>query len=349
LAEEHHSSSAEKNASLVLVTGATGMVGPRVVVALLDAGYRVRTLSLDAPQPGLLPEGVDIQTGDVTDSLAVRAAMQGVNEVIHMAALLHIVEPLSSLQEMYQRVNVGGTATVVEAAASEGVKRLVFFSTIAVYGDACQQILTEDSVPHPDIFYAQTKLAAEQIVLNATRSDGQPLGVVLRLGAVYGSRIKGNYQRLVQALARGCFIQVGDGHNRRTLIYDKDVARAAVLAVCHPAAAGRIYNVSDGSFHTMREIVETICAALGRTLPRLTLPAGAARTAGSVLEDIARMAGHKSSIGRATVDKYIEDIAVSSQRIQSELGFVPQFDLAQGWQETVQEMRQAGDLMNPHA
>ena len=250
--------------SLALVTGATGTVGPRVVVALLDAGYRVRTLSLDAPQPGLLPEGVDIQTGDVTDSLAVRSAMQGVNEVIHMAALLHIVEPLSSLQEMYQRVNVGGTATVVEAAVSEGVKRLVLFSTIAVYGDACQQILTEDSVPHPDTFYAQTKLAAEQIVLNATRSDGQPLGVILRLSAVYGSCIKGNYQRLVQALARGRFVQVGDGRNRRTLLYDKDVARAAVLAVCHPAAAGRIYNVSDGSFHTMREIVETVCAALGR-------------------------------------------------------------------------------------
>jgi nucleoside-diphosphate-sugar epimerase len=275
--------------------------------------------------------------------------MLGVDAVIHMAALLHIVEPPPSLREKYQRVNVDGTATVVEAAVREGVKRLVFFSTIAVYGDACQQILTEDVIPRPGTFYAQTKLAAEQIVLNAARSDGQPLGVVLRLSAVYGSRIKGNYQRLVQALARGCFLQVGDGRNRRTLVYDKDVARAAVLAVCHPAAAGRIYNVSDGSFHTMREIVETICAALGRTLSRLTLPAGPARTAGGVLEDIARMAGHRSSIGRATVDKYIEDIAVSSQRIQSELGFGPQFDLARGWQETVQEMRQAGDLVNPHA
>ena len=67
---------------------------------------------------------------------------------------------------------------------------------------------------------------------------------MLRLGAVYGSRIKGNYERLVRSLVRGRFIPVGYGANRRTLVYDKDVARAAVLAAIHDAAAGKIYNVS---------------------------------------------------------------------------------------------------------
>ena len=342
-------SSVDGAASLVLVTGATGAVGPRVVVALQDAGYRVRTLSLDAPQSGLLPDGVEIRTGDVSDRSAVQSAMQGVDAVIHMAALLHIVEPSSSLREVYQRINVGGTATVVEAAVREGVKRVVLFSTIAVYGSSGLRTLTEDAAPHPDTLYAQTKLAAEKIILDAARPDGQPLGVVLRLSAVYGSRIKGNYRRLVLSLARRRFISIGDGRNRRTLIYDRDVARAAVLAMSHPAAAGRIYNLSDGSFHTLREITETICVALGRTSPRLALPVGPARIAAGALEDVARMAGRKPPIGRATVDKYTEDVAVSSQRIQAELGFVPQFDLARGWQETVQEMRQAGDLVNPHA
>ncbi len=237
---------------LALVTGATGAVGPQVVAALQDAGYRVRTLSLDAPQPGLLPEDVDIHTGDVTDPSAVQSAMQGVDAVIHMAALLHIVEPPPAMREVYQRINVGGTATIVEAAVREGVKRVVLFSTIAVYGDARRQILTEEVAPLPGTFYARTKLAAERIVLDALGPDGQPLGVALRLGAVYGSRIKGNYRRLVQSLANGRFVPVGDGRNRRTLIYDKDVARAAVLVMRHPAAAGRVYNVSDGQFHTMR-------------------------------------------------------------------------------------------------
>ena len=114
----------------------------------------------------------------------------------------------------------------------------------------------------PDTFYARTKLSAEQIVLNARGADDQPLGTVLRLGAVYGSRIKGNYERLTHALARHRFIPIGSGPNRRTLVYDKDVGRAAALSVTHPAAAGRVFNVTDGEFHTLNEIIESICSFL---------------------------------------------------------------------------------------
>ena len=103
------------------------------------------------------------------------------------------------------------------------------------------------------------------------------MGTVLRLGAVYGSRIKGNYRRLLIALARGRFVPIGPGSNRRTLVYDKDVGRAAMLAAVHPDAAGRIFNVTDGQIHTMEAIIETLCEALGRVPPRLTLPVGLIR------------------------------------------------------------------------
>lgn len=327
-----------------LVTGATGALGPRVVRTLHEVGYGVRALSRDTPQDGILPAGIEVLTGDVTDPAVLRVAVPGVDAVIHMAALLHIVNPPPALRGKYEQINVGGTTTVIEAAATAGVKRVVLFSTIAVYGRSDGQVLNEESPVHPDTFYAQTKLAAEQIVLNAKRQDGQPLGTVLRLGAVYGPRIKGNYQRLVQALARKRFIPIGNGRNRRTLVYDRDVARAAVLAMQHPAAAGRVYNVTDGQFHTVNEITAAICDSLGRTPPRLLLPITPVRLAAGVIEDSARFIGHSSLIGRETIDKYTEDIAVDSSRIQTELGFVAQFDLAAGWRETIQEMRQIGAL-----
>ncbi len=110
----------------------------------------------------------------------------------------------------YERVNIGGTETVVEAAIKAGVKRVVLFSTIAVYGPSDGRVLNEMSPTHPDTFYAQTKCAAEQIVLKAKGADGQPLGTVLRLGAVYGSRIKGNYERLTRVLAGGSLGNCGD-------------------------------------------------------------------------------------------------------------------------------------------
>jgi UDP-glucose 4-epimerase len=328
----------------ILVTGATGAVGPRVVHVLSAAGYWVRTLSLDQPSKGQWSDDVETRIGDVTDKSAVQSAMQGVNAVIHLAALLHIVNPPSELREKYERINVGGTAMMVEAAIKAGVKRVVLFSTIAVYGQAEGQVLNEQSPTHPDTFYAQTKLSAEQIVLNARGADGQPLGTVLRLGAVYGSRIKGNYERLTRALERHRFIPIGSGLNRRTLVYDRDVGRAAVLAAQHPDAMGKIFNVSDGQFHTLNEIIKTICEALDRPPPRLSLPVGPVRLIAGILEDAAQLIGQKSPIVRATIDKYIEDVAIDSQCIQAQLGFVPQFDLAAGWRETVKEMRKMGDL-----
>ena len=82
----------------------------------LEAGYRVRTLSLDPAPVGKWPDGVEIKIGDVTAQLAVQSAMQGVDAVVHMAALLHIVNPGPEMRQKYERINMGGTATVVDAA-----------------------------------------------------------------------------------------------------------------------------------------------------------------------------------------------------------------------------------------
>jgi UDP-glucose 4-epimerase len=139
-------------------------------------------------------------------------------------------------------------------------------------------------------------------------------------------------------------VPVGPGRNRRTLVYDRDSVEAAILAGRHPDAAGQIYNVSDGQFHTVNEIIAAICAALGRRPPRFAMPVGPVRAAAAVLEQAARLAGRRPAIGRATVDKYTEDVAVAGQRIQTRLGFAPQFDLRQGWLETVRLMRETRDL-----
>lgn len=328
----------------VLVTGATGAIGPHVVHELHQAGYRIRTFSIDAPASGMFPPNVEVVIGDVTNKVAVESAMRGVDAFVHMAALLHIVNPPPETREKYERINVGGTATVVASAIKAGVKRVVFFSTIAVYGPSDGCVLDEMSPAHPDTFYAQTKRDAEQIVLNVRGADGQPFGTVLRLGAVYGSRIKGNYERLTHALARHRFIPVGNGLNRRTLIYDKDVGRAAVLAVSHPAATGRIFNVTDGAFHTLNEIIESICYALGRRPPRLSLPVGLSRVVAAIIEKGGHSMSIKSPGIRAMIEKYIEDIAVDGSLIQKDLGFVPQYDLQTGWEEAIREMREGGAL-----
>ncbi|MDQ5984375.1 MAG: N-acetyl-alpha-D-glucosaminyl-diphospho-ditrans,octacis-undecaprenol 4-epimerase [Syntrophus sp. SKADARSKE-3] len=334
-----------KDRPLVLVTGATGAVGPRVVKALCHAGYRLRTLSLDClPREQWPAEIVDARIGDITDSGAVRQAMEDVWGVIHLAALLHIVNPDASLEDLYVKVNVQGTQKVVDEAVKAGVRRVLYFSTIAVYGETNGQIVDEGTPPRPNTFYSRSKLEAEKIVLSAKDANGNPVGTVLRMAAIYGSGIKGNYRQLLMAIAGRRFIPIGRGQNRRTLIYDKDVADAAVLALSHPASAGRLYNLSDGHYHRLDEILEAMYGALGRHKPSFYIPVGPVSFLAGVMEDATRAAGVSSPVRRASIDKYLEDIAVDSRLVRDELGFSPRFDLASGWADTVREMRQAGVL-----
>ena len=325
---------------VALVTGATGAVGPSVVRACQAAGYSVRTLSVDAADHDVLPSGVDARVGDVCDSQTVRSAVAGVELIVHLAALLHQFQNVAGLDREYERVNVGGSENVVRAAIAEGVRRVVSLSTIAVYGPTLGQLVDEDTPAHPDTVYAQTKLAAEQAVLSAT-SGGKPIGTVLRAAAVYGSRVKGNYRRLALAIARRRFVPLGPGLNRRTVVHDRDLASAAVLAAAHPAAAGAVFNVSDGHVHTLADIIGAIYRALGRRPPRFWVPLVALRAATSLSENTARLVGLHPPITKSLLEKYAEDVAVDATLIQRRLGFVPLVDLESGWQETMAALRNA--------
>jgi len=332
------------NGKPILITGATGAVGPLVVRALYDAGYSIRTFSIDAQPPGMWPDDVDSQVGDITDLSAVSQAMMGIDIVIHMAALLHNVNPSPAMREKYEKINVNGTKIVVSAAQDAGVRSIILFSTIAVYGPSNGAVLKETSPVHPDTYYAQSKLAAEKIVLSAKDKNGNPVGTVLRFGAIYGSRIKGNYERLTHALLRNRFIPVGNGMNRRTLIYDKDVGYAVSRVLSSKDVAGRLYNVTDGRFYTMNEIINAICLALGRKPPKFSLPATPMRIAAGMLERTAAFFGFKMPISGEIIDKYVEDTAVDGSLFQIEVGFAPQFDLQAGWVDAVGEMRRNSRL-----
>ena len=331
-------------AGRVLITGATGAVGPSIVQAFLKEDFSVRTFSIDPPERGMFPDVVENRIGDITSRSDIDSAAKEVDCVVHMAALLHKEHLPRSLDPKYDLINVQGTSNIIRACLKENVRRLVFFSTSAVYGPGQGQIFSEDDLQHPDTEYARTKLAAEGLVLGAKVSSGQALGTVLRMSAVYGTRVKGNYRRLVRGLARRRFLAVGKGENRRTLIYDHDAASAAVLAAVHSAAAGRIFNVTDGRIYSLAEILRTLAQLLGRRPPRILVPSGVALIAAGAIELGGKMTGRLLPLSRKTITRYLEDLPVSSKRISSELGFVPQFDMIRGWSEVIDEMRRTGEI-----
>jgi len=324
----------------VLLTGATGALGPAAIRSLVAGGFEVRALTR-SPGPAEVA-GVEHAVGDLADRASLERAVEGMDVVVHLAALLHIVNPPQELRAEYRRINVEGTQSLADAAARAGVRRFVLASTTAVYGSTSAPA-TESTPPAPDSWYAESKLAAEQTVLGAHRSDAFDV-TVLRLSAVYGPRIKGNYERLLRALAAGRFVPVGPGTNRRSLIHEDDAAAALVVAAQHPSARGRLFNVADTRSHELRSIIAAMCQALGRAEPRVSLPAGATMVGAQVIEGLARLIGRRPPITRAALSKYLESSVVDASHISRELGFTVRVELVDGWRATVEAMRATGLL-----
>lgn len=296
---------------------------------LLRDGQRVRVLTRRRPTVGLLPLGIELVEGEVTDRAAVRRAVGGVDCIYHLAAKLHITAPTPDLRDEYRRVNVDGTRRVAEEADAAQVRRLMQFSTINVYGPSrFGRIHDERSPLNPDSWYAETKAEAEEVALRTTSA------VVLRLAAVYGACMKGNYPRLVEAVRRRRFVRIG-GENRRTLVHVDDVCAAAMLAARHPDAAGEVLNVTDGEIHTMNDIVAAICEALEQPRPRVRIPAAAAWIAAAAVRGCCAMAGRPAPIGPSAIRKLVEDIAVDGTWLQWRLGFVPRYSLWEGWRQAL--------------
>jgi UDP-glucose 4-epimerase len=318
----------------ILVTGATGVAGPAIVNQLLEKGYRVRIFSRHCLDHKGFPNKVERFQGDILDPEAISLAMRNIDGVFHLAAKLHDIKGLSQ-EEAYLQTNVKGTRLLVNAAHTAGVKRFIFFSTINVYGASCpNQCFNESSPVCPGEVYSRSKLEAEKIVLNAGQCAPDAFSVViLRVAAVYGERMKGNYNILIRYLKKGGFLLLGSGKNLRTLIFDKDLAKASLMALEHPGAKGEIYNITDGSVHAFHDIVHSMCRAMGRKPFFIKIPESL----------IQRFIGLKyiniesRQLNRflSAAEKQMESLAVSGEKSQKELNFIPKYDLDKGWRAVI--------------
>ncbi|MBC7811902.1 MAG: NAD-dependent epimerase/dehydratase family protein, partial [Burkholderiales bacterium] len=255
-----------------LVTGATGALGPALVEHLLAEGYAVRTLSRNLPCSKHLNPAIEFISGSITDADALDRALEGVDFVFHLAALLHVINPAAELAAEYTRVNVEGTRLVAERAARAGVRRMIYFSTVKVYGTRQRQPITETHPTTPTTLYARSKLDGEHSIQSIPNIEM----VVLRLSPVYGPRLKGSWAQLVNAVARNRFVPIGSLRNVHSLTHVDDVVQAALLAANHPAACGQTFNLVGHESPTLHDILSAIYAAQGKYLPALRVPSALA-------------------------------------------------------------------------
>ena len=252
----------------VLITGGAGFIGSHIVEHFQGkAEVRVLDNLRSGFKHNLAGFEYEFVEASILDRAAVRQAVQGVDYIFHLAAMISVPESMAKPIECNE-LNTNGTLVVLEEAAKAGVKKLVLSSSAAIYGDNPVVPKVETMFPEPKSPYAITKLDGEYYC-RMFAAEGKLQTACLRYFNVFGPRQdpKSQYAAAVpifihRALKDEPITIYGDGEQTRDFIYVKDIAAANVYAAMQPDVAG-VYNVAYGAKITIKELCQTICRLTG--------------------------------------------------------------------------------------
>ncbi|MFM2164357.1 MAG: UDP-N-acetylglucosamine 4-epimerase [Planctomycetota bacterium] len=256
----------------VLVTGGAGFIGSHLCEALVGRGVRTRVLddfsTGNAANLARIWRDLEIIEGSLESPSAVARAAEGATEIVHLAARSSVAESLE-MRQAYERVNVAGTRTLLEAAARARVRRFVLAASSSAYGDHPAPH-DESLAPRPMSPYAETKVAAEALVRECSAA-GAVDGVSLRFFNVYGTRQDPNspyaavIARFMSRISAGLPVTVfGDGLQTRDFIHVSDTARAILAAIEAPGPlAGAVVNIGTGRAASIVTLARLVGAVVG--------------------------------------------------------------------------------------
>ena len=205
----------------ILVTGATGYIGRNLCSYLLKSGYEVNGSLLEKEKTELLPAGVKpVVTGPISGETDWSEALEGIDGVVHLAAMVHQKEtPNSETKSLYRITNTDATAALGEQALKKGVRSFVFLSTAAVYGlNKTTEPLAIDSPINPTTYYGKSKWEAEQ-KLTALFKKARSSLTIFRPTMVYGPKAPGNFAQLSKMVKMGIPLPLGSINNKRYFVF----------------------------------------------------------------------------------------------------------------------------------
>ncbi len=314
-----------------LVTGGTGFIGSHVVDLLVENGHSVRLFSRRPDVPARFEgKGVSLFHGDLKDPDSVLDAMDG------MEVFYHIGELRNTSRRAAEK-NVELVERVIERLGKSGVRRIVFISSLTVSGIPSVTPATEETLPRsvPGDLYTSYKKRCEQLLSEGTRGTEY---VAIRPGVVYGpgSRHLGNLMRTVKRFGPIGFPFIGRGTAVAPFIYVKDLARAVYLAGIEPAAAGQVFNLTDGAGNSWSDFLHAIADTLGVSLRILSLPPLMLGAPALFFDIVSGL--FASRLDLSTYIRYVtNDLLFDNGKAQRLLHWKPEFTLSQGIEEMARE------------
>ena len=305
----------------VLVTGATGAVGTPLVQALLKEGHTVIGVALDTQSP-TVDEGFIYERCDVTDLMSVDRILEAhrPDTLIHLAALVHVRDSKLSFSD-YSRVNYRSSEQLFSAAQSKGVGRIVFASTVEVYGPTPDGALIDETCPcQPDSDYARTKLLAEESL--RAIGDGAALDyAILRFAPVYSSTFRLNLDKRLYLHPHNVGYYVGRGSYALSLCSVENIVLFVTRWLAKPRPG--TFNLADQQSYSVKELLRLERRA-GRARIVLPIPYWPALTALSFIEAALNIAGRKTNtLSAANIRKLIRSPRWSTARALDVVGQLP--------------------------
>jgi len=315
-----------------LVTGATGLVGQRLVRRLVQDGSRVRALVRGNPEL-VSALGAEVVRGDITQASPLDAAVAGTDCVFHSAAKVGDWGP----ESLFQQVNVEGTRRLLSAAKQNGNPRFIYVSSFAVYGSDLlrDRPCFEDNPLNGSVLsaYARSKRSAEALCRESSTASFAP--TIVRPGNIYGPGSALWVHEVVRVLRAGGLPLIEGGRAFATLAYVDNVVDLMVLAARKPEAAGRIYNANDGNGVTWRQYLHDVAEVIQAPKPGFPLPGAVASVAGALMEGVARIFKKvdRPMLTREAVRVLRCHAPVPIDRARRELGYEPAVSYTQGLAE----------------
>ncbi len=270
-------------AKTILVSGANGFVGKALCAELFRQGFlvlgavRSETRQAEAIQT--------LSVGAINGTTNWSEALLGMNVVIHLAARVHLmndnaVDPL----EAFRKVNVEGTINLAQQAASAGVRRFIFISSIKVNGEHTLpgQTFTAEDRPAPADAYAMSKLEAEIALRQLAEQTGLEV-VIIRAPLIYGPGVKANFHRMMHWLEKGVPLPLGAMHNKRSFVALDNLVDLIKTCVAHPLAANQTFLAGDGEDLSTTDLLQRLSNLLGKPAKLLPLPIWALKTGAMLL------------------------------------------------------------------
>lgn len=254
----------------ILVTGGAGFIGRHLAEFLLQNNkvliYDNLSNSTFENLASLVGKGVEFLQGDILDSDTLCEFSKGVDVVIHLASISNVKESVSN-PEITNRISVDGTASVLQCCVGNKIKKIIFASSAAVYGNS-ENIITEDSATDPQSPYGQSKLDAEKIIVKACKENNLEY-VIFRMFNVYGRGQNRQYAGVISRFLENIrenrpLVIYGDGGQTRDFVSIHDVVKAYDCAIKSDKSG--LYNIASGRSLSVNELSEILLSAFGKKL-----------------------------------------------------------------------------------